>query len=138
MAQEALTADTGAIVPSLVRWHPLHGPAAELLRGTRRVPAQALAQSFSLLTRLPAPYTLQAAQAHAVLLHAFPDEPISLDAAGLLEALQRLARAGLGGGRVYDALVAASAARAGLKLVSADRRALPRHALVGCEAQLLA
>jgi len=60
-----------------------------------------------------------------------------LSAAGYLEVVRRLAEVGLAGGRVFDAVVASSAAEAGFRLLTADQRALPVYALVGAEVELL-
>jgi predicted nucleic acid-binding protein len=137
MAAQDLTADTSVIVPSLVRWHPLHGQAATVMGEVRRVPAHALAESFSVLTRLPAPRAIPPPFAHRLLAHAFPDEPLSLSAGGYVETIRRLAEAEIGGGRTCDAIVAATAVEAGICLVTADRRALPTYALIGAQYRLL-
>lgn len=137
MAGRQLTADSSVIVPSLVRWHPLHRQAAAALAEVRRVPAHALAESFSVLTRLPPPRSVRPAMAHRLLVSAFPEEPLTLSARGCAAVLRRLAEADIGGGHTYDAVVAATAAEAGLCLLTADRRAMPTYALVGAEFQLL-
>ena len=137
MASLTLTADTSVIVPSLISWHPLHRLAASHLANVQRLPAHALAESFSVLTRLPAPLAIRPEQARRLLAHSFPDDPITLSAAGYRETIRRLAEADIGGGRTYDAVVAATAVEAGTCLVTADRRALATYALIGAEYQLL-
>lgn len=137
MAAQVVTADTSVIVPSLIRWHALHRRAASAVRGMSRVPAHALAESFSVLTRLPAPQALGPAQAHELLLRSFPDEPLTLSGAGYLATIRRLAEADTGGGRVYDAIIGAAAAEVGACLLTADRRALSTYALVGAAFELI-
>ncbi|MBI2756231.1 MAG: PIN domain-containing protein [Chloroflexi bacterium] len=137
MATPLVTADTSLIVASLLQWHPLHARAAALLREVRRVPAHALAESFSVLTRLPAQRALRPDLAIRALHGAFPEEPWSLSPAGYQSTLSRLAEAGWGGGRVYDAVIGGTAAEGGARLLSADRRALPTYALVGAAYELV-
>ncbi len=137
MAAQSLTADTSVIVPSLLKWHAQHDAAVSALTEVRRVPCHALVEAFSVLTRLPGQRALRPAQAQQVLLHAFPDEPLVLNAGGHLAAIRRLVEAGIGGGRIYDAIVGATVASAGARLVTADRRALATYALVGADVQLL-
>lgn len=138
MAASRLTADTSVIVPSLLRWHAAHAEAAAALRDVRQVPAHALAESFSVLTRLPLPRALRPSLACQALTHAFPEEPLTLSPAGYRRVLTQLANAGLMGGRVYDAVVGATAAEAGHKLLTADRRAVVTYVLVGADYQLVA
>ena len=101
------------------------------------VPCHSLVEAFSVLTRLAGQRALRPAQAQQVLLHAFPDAPLVLNARGHLAAIRRLVEAGIGGGRIYDAIVGATAASAGARLVTADRRALATYALVGADVELL-
>lgn len=137
MATARLTADTSVIVPSLLRWHTLHARAATALAGVRQVPAHALIESFSVLTRLPASRALRPVLAQQALLRAFPTPPLTLGAERHVAIIRRLAEADIGGGRVYDAIVGAVAAEAGARILTADRRAVPTYALVGAEFELL-
>jgi predicted nucleic acid-binding protein len=137
VAATLLTADTSIIVPSLLAWHPLHEQAAELLQEIRKIPSHSLVESFSILTRLPVPRALDPALASQALHHNFPDEPFLLSAKGYAATIHRLADAGLSGGRIYDAVVAATAAEAGARLLTADRRALATYALAGAHFQLV-
>jgi predicted nucleic acid-binding protein len=137
MAAPGLTADSSIVVPSLLRWHPLHEQAASLLADVRQLPAHALAESFSVLTRLPAPRALRPAMAYQLLARAFPDQPLMLGADGYRDTIRRLAEADAGGGRTYDAIVAATAAAAGRCLLTADRRAMATYAIVGATYQLI-
>jgi hypothetical protein len=137
VAASRLTADTSVIVPSILSWHALHSKASAALAEVRQVPAHALVESFSVLTRLPAPRALRPAQAQQALLRAFPEPPLILGARGHLAIILLLAEGDIGGGRVYDAVVGGAAAEAKVRLLTADRRALPTYALVGAEFELL-
>lgn len=52
---------------------------------------------------------------------------LSLDAEGLREALRRAVAAGVRGGALYDALIAATIGAHNGEIVSADRRALATY-----------
>lgn len=133
-----LSADTSVVVPALVQWHEAHAIALPALRGVKSLPAQALTETFSVLTRLPGGTSLRPHQAEAALRRAFPNEPFTLAASALVDVIRRLAGAGLGGGRVYDAIVAAQAAGAGARLLTRDRRALATYAMFGLDYELIA
>jgi hypothetical protein len=74
------------------------------------------------LTRLPVPLRLTAAQAATVLTTAFP-EGCWLDAAATSGLHTRLADHDIVGGSVYDALVGEAARHDGRVLLTRDRRA---------------
>jgi predicted nucleic acid-binding protein len=50
---------------------------------------------------------------------------------------EAIAAAGLRGGQLYDALVAATAAAHGVRLISLDTRAAPTYRAIGVEYELL-
>ena len=103
----------------------------------RWLPAHALAEAFSSMTRMPTPVPVPPAVVWQTLADVFPEPPLVLSAAGYLNVCRRLAEAGTAGGRVYDAIVAATAAEAGARLLSADRRAAATYALIGAEYDLV-
>ena len=132
-----VTADTSVVVPALIQWHDAHARARSALRVVTTLPAQVLIESFSVLTRLPGGTSLRAGQAETALGRAFPDEPLVLHPPAFRDVIRRLAEAGLGGGRVYDAIVAAQAAKAGARILTRDRRALSTYAMFGLEYELV-
>ena len=134
---ELLTADTSVVVAALIQWHEAHTVALSALRGVTTLPAQVLAESFSVLTRLPGGTSLRPGQAEAALGRAFPDEPLALRPSALRDVIRRLGQAGLGGGRVYDAIVAAQAADARARILTRDRRALSTYAMFGLDYELV-
>ena len=89
------------------------------------------------MTRMPPPRRTQPSMVLQQLSRAFPEMPVVLSAAGYLAVFRRLAAAGVAGGRVYDAIVAATAVEAGARLLSADRRAVATYALVGADHELV-
>jgi len=78
-------------------------------------PAHAIIEAYAVLTRLPAPHRLAPADAWTLINANFVQgrSVAALPAAGQAALLQRLAAAAIGGGRTYDALIAATAAHAG-------------------------
>ncbi len=99
--------------------------------------AHALSESYSTLTRLPAPIRLSAQTAWRYLSGAFPQEAIVLNAKEHRETLALISREGITGGRIYDALIGAAARSAGARLITADRRAAAVYSLVGVDFELL-
>ena len=67
----------------------------------------------------------------AFLRARFPERPLLLPASGHLRLLEEATEAGIVGGAVYDALVAATARHAGATLLSRDRRAMRVYDLLG-------
>lgn len=71
------------------------------------------------------------------LAAAFPSELLTLPARAHLELLHLATQAGLGGGAIYDALVAASAKHAAATLLTRDRRAVATYEAIGVRYELL-
>ena len=100
-------------------WHEHHAAAAAAIeqrldRGRPLVvAAHALVEAYSVLTRLPSPHRLAPADAWALVDANFVAAATLaiLPREAHVELLTMLARAGIGGGRSYDALIAASLAR---------------------------
>lgn len=110
--------DTSVVIPALVSWHVRHVPAASaverlLRRKALLLPLPVVIESYSVLTRLPAPHRLSPADAHALLVRTFEKARLSAfrprDVWSFLQSL--VDRAGAGGA-AYDAAVL-EAARAG-------------------------
>lgn len=109
--------DTSCMIAAVCGWHE-HNAAAvgeierRLGRGERlAVSAPALMETYAVLTRLPAPYRLSAAEAWALVEANFVEGRtiFALDSAAYVAHLRQLAMQGVGGGRTYDAVIAACA-----------------------------
>lgn len=124
--------DTSVAVPFLLRSHAAHPVTfAELGQDTRLgLAGHAVFETISVLTRLPGNSRVSAATATRLVQQNFPaSRRLSAPAsAGVLDAI---ARHGISGGAVYDALVAAAALEHGCALVTRDRRALPTYTAIG-------
>jgi len=112
-----LTADASVVVASLSDWHELQTTCRRRLDDVEWLPAQVIAESVSILSRLQ----------HARQLRADRYLPV----------LSAIARAGLGGGAVYDALIGATARDHDATLLSLDRRAQRTYAAVGASFEIV-
>ncbi|HWR14391.1 MAG TPA: PIN domain-containing protein [Terriglobales bacterium] len=116
---EAFAVDSSCMVAAVCSWHEQHTAAfaeieRRLTRGERMVvPIHALTEAYSVLTRLPAPHRLSCRDAWAVIEANFVHSRmvVALDASEQVKLLARLAADAWGGGRTYDAVIAASATR---------------------------
>ena len=133
-----VTADTSVVIPALAEWHEFHKVARSACRGVEAVPAHVLLESVSVLTRLPGGVALTTPVAVSAVRGKFPAAPLTLTAAEYDALAVVLADRGLRGGQVYDALVAATAASRGAKLLTLDRRAASTYRAVGVDVELLA
>ncbi len=127
----AVAVDTSVAVPLLVQTHRAH--AAVVRWWDNRdiaLSGHALAETYSVLTRLPGDLRLEPADAARLLDERF-SEPLLLgpETAGALPGV--LSRKGIGGGAVYDALVALAAAEHGVDLATRDARARTTYEAVG-------
>ncbi len=117
--------DTSVLVPALWKWHPDHTDCVAWLVAAASgavelcTTAHCLAETFSVLTRLPIQQRIKPAEAWdslaaSVLPHV---NMIELSSAVYVSALRELAGRGIGGGMAYDALIAAGAELAQVDLL---------------------
>ncbi len=132
-----IAVDTSVVVAGFASWHTMHGAAVDVLADGPAVPGQVLAESYSVLTRLPPPHRAPPALVSTFLAERFPQPPLVLPARRLRELILGLSTLGVVGGSIYDALVAGAAKHAGLVLVTCDSRATPVYQRVGCDIRLL-
>jgi predicted nucleic acid-binding protein len=111
--------DTSCLVAAACAWHSHHeatrreierrGAAGEKLV----LAAHSLAEAFSLLTRLPEPHRLRPDDALALIEANWRDtQLVALAGSDYRATLRRCRDVGIGGGAVYDALIAACARKA--------------------------
>lgn len=129
--------DTSVAVPFVQTNHEHHDAVLAALRDRRRgLAGHAAFEVFAVLTRLPPPNRLAAADAHRVLVQNFPGTRL-LGADEAADLLARLPALGIAGGSVYDALVGAVAVQHRLPLATRDRRALNTYRSLGVDLELL-
>lgn len=128
--------DTSVAIPLLVRTHRAHAAVVAWWAGRElALTGHALAETYSVLTRLPGDLRVAPTDAAHLLAQRFAP-PLLLGpdlAAGLPTALSRL---GIAGGAVYDALVALAAVEHDVTLATRDARARPTYERVGARTSL--
>jgi hypothetical protein len=110
------------VVAAFSAWHERQEDAAAALTSVTGLPAYAMLEVYSVLTRRPGGYAVPAATAAGVLETRFSDPPLRLGARERRRLLATLATAGVFGGATYDALVALEAQAHGRALLSLDGR----------------
>ena len=123
--------DTSVAVPLLVRSHHDHAAVVRWWSGQEvALSGHALAETYSVLTRLPGDARLAPADA-ARLLDARFSTPLALSSSRTRKLPDMLSRLGIAGGAVYDALVALAAKEHRAVLATRDARARGTYDAVG-------
>jgi predicted nucleic acid-binding protein len=128
-----LALDTSAAIPFLMSAHVAHRVVRKELRGHELVlTQQSLAETYSVLTRLPGDARVAATDAVELIDANFgPAALLPYDVAATVPTL--LAELDIVGGAVYDALVALAARSHSLTLVTRDVRASATYSVVGVD-----
>lgn len=135
---DPLLVDSSVAVAFCLPNHDQHGTTHAALAGRPLgLAGHAAFETYSVLTRLPVPLRLTAADAALLLSTNFPHTR-HLGAPAAAGLLSELAARGLAGGVVYDALVAAAARQHDLTLATRDRRAAAVYDALGVAVLLLA
>src|SRR5437667_3582740 len=108
--------DTSCLVPLLSTWHENHiathrAYEARIRQGEHAViSAHALLECFSVLTRLPPPLRIPSSEAGARLMQNFRASAhlVGIGPEEHWDLIARLSARSIGGGRIYDALIASS------------------------------
>ncbi len=119
--RERFGLDSNCVIALLCDWHVHHqvtiGCYQHLLDigSVPVLPVHVILESFSVLTRLPAPHRLAPEMVKLVLEQTFAKTATveALHAETAWTMIEALARQGLGGGKIYDAVIAASVAASG-------------------------
>jgi len=131
--------DTSCIIAAVCAWHERHDATAReierrLSAGEKlTVAAPALIESYAVLTRLPAPHRLAAADARDLLQANFLKgrRLVALIADEYRSLIRRAPEDNVTGGQTYDAIIAACARKAKVAaLLTLNARHFPQ-ALVG-------
>ena len=130
---ELVLVDTSSVaVPLAVAEHEHHEAFSERVAHCEvGLSGHAAFETFSVLTRLPAPLRRSPATVGRIIGSSFP-KSVFLSPEGARSLLPVLARGSIAGGAIYDALVGAAAAEAGIRLLSGDRRAADTFAQRQC------
>lgn len=122
-SDEPVLLDTSAAVALLDQDHAAHQAVRRAVRGRRLgLAGHAVFETYSVLTRLPVPKRVSHGAASELIGTVFTENRY-LSAGASSAVIARCSEQGIGGGAVYDALVAAAAAEHDLSLLSCDVRA---------------
>ncbi len=126
-----LALDTSAAIPLLVRTHRAHAAVVRWWAGREiALSGHALAETYSVLTRLPGDLRLAPADAARLLGERFT-EPLTLGPDVSKRLPEVLSARGIAGGAVYDALVALAAVEHDAPLATRDARARGTYEALG-------
>jgi hypothetical protein len=125
-------------IPLLVQTHRAHEEVVSWWAGRElALSAQALAETYSVLTRLPGDLRVPPLEAARLLRKRF-GEPLTLKRATTASLPDGLSRLGISGGAVYDALVALTAVEHEAELATRDLRAKPTYEALGARVVIAA
>jgi predicted nucleic acid-binding protein len=132
-----LLIDTSVAVALVVAGHE-HHQATRKAVGDRScgLSGHAAFETYSVLTRMPPPNRRTPHAVARLLSHNFPGSRF-LSAHGTERLHVRLGELGIGGGAVYNALVAAAAAEHGITLATRDRRAAETYRALEIDFELI-
>jgi predicted nucleic acid-binding protein len=123
--------DTSVAVALLIEDHQGHLACRAALRDYRLgLAGHAVFETLSVMSRLPGPIRRSVPEIHRALVVSFPQTHF-LSAQATRQAAMTMSGLGIGGGAVYDGLVASAAMEAGRPLATRDLRALPTYQALG-------
>jgi predicted nucleic acid-binding protein len=124
--------DSSVVIAALGQWHPAHEASrAAIVKDSRKLIAHVAVETVSALSRMPEPYRVVPEVVVDALDRIYSKPWLALDAVRQRSYLLRAIHAGLRGGALYDALIAATAIEHGATLLSADRRASVTYKSMG-------
>ena len=131
------TVDSSVLIAAFATWHSDHERARLAITRRPTVVGHVLAETFSVLTRLPQPQRADPADVAAFLEFNLSPTPLVLDADEVRALPHRLVELGISGSATYDALIALTAQRFDATLVSLDRRAEATYRRCGASVDFL-
>lgn len=132
-----ICADTSVLVPALVASHEAHDACHESAGLVDTAIAHVVFETFSVLTRLPQPYTVPAPVA-AEAIRSYTERVIAIPDDEVAATLDRLAAQRIVGGAVYDAVIACTALHHEAVLLTRDQRALALYERLGVDVRWVA
>lgn len=127
--------DSSVVIAAIAPWHLAHRPARAALAGAdARLPAHVAFETTSALSRMPEGRRMSPAVVLDALQQDFPKPWLTLSGNDQRSSLRKAVEAGIRGGALYDALIAATVTKHGADLISADHRARPTYEAMGVKA----
>jgi predicted nucleic acid-binding protein len=127
----SVAADSSVAIAALLDGHPAHAAAADALASCTATIGHVAAEAYSVLTRMPPPNQADPATAADVLAERLPSTFLTLSGGEYAKAPARLAAAGIGAGATYDGLIALTALKHDLELLTRDLRAVRSYRALG-------
>jgi predicted nucleic acid-binding protein len=124
-------ADTSVVVAAFASWHEHHQRARKALVAGVRLIDHCVLETYSVLTRLPAPHRCAANVVRDFLRLRFTEPYLRLDDHAYKDFMHDLPEHGISGGGAYDALVAVTVVANSAELITCDRRAAPIYERYG-------
>jgi predicted nucleic acid-binding protein len=129
--------DSSVAIPLLLKAHSAHRDVARWWDGRDvALSGHALAETYSVLTRLPGPLRADPSDVAQLLAERFAP-PLALSRRSLAGLPRTLADLGIAGGAVYDALVALAALESDCVLATRDARARNTYEMVGVRTEVV-
>jgi predicted nucleic acid-binding protein len=126
--------DSSVLIPALAASFEGHERCFAALAGrSPRLISHVAFETTSVLSRMPEGLRMTPVTVCDALDRDFPDSWLALGADRQRACLRRAVAAGIGGGALYDALIAATARQHGATLLSADRRASEAYEAIGVD-----
>jgi predicted nucleic acid-binding protein len=126
--------DSSVLIPALASTYEGHERCLAALAGrSPRLISHVAFETTSVLSRMPEGLRMTPVTVRHALDRDFSDSWLALDADGQRACLRLAVDAGLRGGALYDALIAATAREHGATLLSADRRAREAYEAIGVD-----
>jgi predicted nucleic acid-binding protein len=125
--------DSSVLIAAFASYHAAHERAIDAVGNSPRLIVHVAFETSSVLSRMPEEQRIEASFVLDALEHEFPDPWLALDQDAQRFCLRRAVDAGLRGGALYDALIAATAREHGATLLSADRRAREAYEAIGAD-----
>lgn len=128
--------DTSVLVAALCSWHESHEASLRAIRSAEKdgkliLPAPALVEAYSVMTRLPSPHRLAPKDASEALSRSFLKRAsvVVLTGAEIWRLIHEAADGGVAGGSTYDAVILAAARKGRAdRLLTLDRKDFQRLA----------
>ena len=124
---------TSVAIPAFASWHPAHATALEIVNAGATLPAHAALETYSVLTRLPAPHRARPAEVLRFLRESFTGDWLTLPGSLVARLMQEMVDRGIAGGSTYDGLIGGAARSAGARLYTRDLRAKSTYDVLGVD-----
>ncbi len=132
-----IVADTSVLVPAVLANHEFHEACHESAGLVDAAVAHALIEMYSVLTRLPQPFTvpptaaIEAVESYGTTVIGVPDSHV-------LDVVRHAGSMRIVGGATYDALIAATAQHHEATLLTRDERAARTYERLGADVRWVA